>query len=196
MTFNKNATFLEGLQTKVSHPRLEVPAPNANELANCYQAAFRSPDHAYLRPWRFIECREQEREQLGQLFVDALGREQSLSEAQLKKLANAPLRAPLVLICYAEISEHEKVPEIEQLLAAGCAVNNFSLALYAQGYGSVWRTGDPAHSLAVHQALNLSKHQTIIGYLYVGTPSTEDKALPVLEIESFVCSLTDQLAPK
>lgn len=196
MTFKKNLTFLSGLQQKVSHPRLEAPAPNSAEMEACYKAAFRSPDHAYLRPWRFIECREQERDQLGQLLYKALITEKELTEAQSQKLQGSALRAPLVLICYAQITEHAKVPEVEQLLAAGCAVNNLSLALYAQGYGSVWRTGEPAHSKAVHQALKLNSDQQIIGYLYVGTPCSEDKQIPELETASFVTRYSQYMTEK
>lgn len=196
MTFKKNLTFLEGLQRKVSHPRLEAPAPNSSEMEACYQAAFRSPDHAYLRPWRFIECREHAREQLGELLLKALQSEKVLTEAAAQKLKNSPLRAPLVLVCYADMAEHEKVPEIEQLLAVGCAVNNLSLALYAQGYGSVWRTGEPAHSKAVHSALKFKDHQKIVGYLYVGTPASNDKPLPVLETGEFVAEFSHYMLDK
>jgi nitroreductase len=194
MTFNKNIKFLQGLQLKVSHPRLMDPAPSNDELAECYKAAFRSPDHAYLRPWRFIECRGEERRRFGELIGQAMAADADLIDAQRLKFQNAPLRAPLVIICYADVTSHAKVPEIEQLLSVGCAVNNFSLALYDLGFGSVWRTGEPAYSPSLHQLLGLTQNQKIVGFLYVGTSSGEDKEIPLLRNEDFVCTFSDKLS--
>jgi nitroreductase len=193
MTFKEKLSLLEGLKQKVSHPRLEEPAPTDEIMASCYDAAFRSPDHAWLRPWRFIECRGDERRILGEAIAESLSDREDLPSQKKEKLLKGPFRAPLVIICYANIIEHEKVPEIEQLITVGCAVNNLTLALYAEGFGAVWRTGEPAHSSNLHDKLKLSKRQKIIGFLYVGTPSASDKAVPILEKSSYVSSLTEHL---
>jgi nitroreductase len=90
MTFNKNISLIQGVKDKVSHPRLTEPAPGNDILDSCYKAAFRSPDHGYLRPWRFIECRDSERDQLGQLLENAISEETELAEVQRQKLENTP----------------------------------------------------------------------------------------------------------
>lgn len=195
MLIKENLELLKGLQTRVSVPRLTEPAPTKAKLAECYQAAFRSPDHGWMRPWRFIECRDQERVKLGELVANAMLQETpDLDEAKVKKYTEGPLRAPLVIVAYAQTVANPKVPDIEQVLATGCAVNNLSTALYAAGYGSVWRTGDPAYSRAVHAALGLSSSDKILGFLYVGTPIYDPKDAPLLKQADFVTSLTDHLA--
>ena len=195
MTIKENLALVAGLQQRVSHPRLTNPAPPPHILAECYKAAFRSPDHAWLRPWRFIECRENERVNLGNLIADAMKLEQAdLSDAAENKFRNGPLRAPLVILCVAELQDHAKVPDIEQKIATGCAVNNFSNAIYGYGYGAVWRSGDSAYSIAVHKALRLKANQSLLGFLYVGTPLSEDKEIPILNQTDYVQSLTDHLA--
>ena len=194
MTIKENLSLLDGLQQRVSHPRLAEPAPSAAELAECYKAAFRSPDHAWLRPWRFVECRASERELLGSLIADAMRNEQpDLAIAAEGKYREGPLRAPLVIICLANIEEHPKVPAIEQQIAAGCAAHNLMAALFALGYGAVWRTGDSAYSANVRAALQLTENQRIIGYLYVGSKVAEDKEIPQLAQQDFVCTLSEQL---
>lgn len=186
--------MLKGLQSKVSHPRLADPAPSKAELAECYQAAFRAPDHAWLRPWRFIECRGEEREELGRVLSKSVPKgNDDTASAEATKLAKGPLRAPLVIVCYANMTSHPKVPEIEQIIATGCAINNLSMALYAKGYGSVWRTGNAAYSAEVHQGLKLKSHQKIVGILYVGTPASSDKSIPILDVQDFVVSLANHL---
>ena len=197
MTIKKKLTLLEGLKNRVSHPRLTDPMPSVEELAHCYEAAFRAPDHAWLRPWRFIECRGTERDQLGVLLAKGLERDVSgLSEQQIEKVKNGPLRAPLVIVCYAHVNDHPKVPVLEQQIAAGCAAHSLIMARYALGYGAVWRTGDAAYSQSVRESLNLDVNEQIIGFLYVGTPLAEDKEVPKLEKDDFVTSLAVQLAKK
>jgi nitroreductase len=187
MTFIENTAFLTALQQRVSHPRLTSPAPNSDQMASCYQAAFRAPDHGRLRPWRFVEARDEQRQALGHVLAEAMLLAQpELTEAQIDKLVNGPLRAPLVIVCYAHLTEHAKVPASEQLLATGCAVYGLSMALRALGFGSVWRTGDPCYTPTVHRALGLGAEDQLVAFLYVGTATTADKSVPELSQDDFV----------
>jgi nitroreductase len=187
MTFIENTAFLTALQQRVSHPRLTAPAPNSDQMASCYQAAFRAPDHGRLRPWRFVEARDEQRQALGHVLAEAMLLAQpELTEAQIDKLVNGPLRAPLVIVCYAHLTEHAKVPASEQLLATGCAVYGLSMALRALGFGSVWRTGDPCYTPTVHRALGLGAEDQLVAFLYVGTATTADKGVPELSQDDFV----------
>ena len=82
-----------------------------------YKGALRAPDHANLRPWKFIEVRGEAREKLGQTFLrTAESLEDNLTDPEREKLRAAPLRAPMVIILAADIKIHPKVPEIEQIL--------------------------------------------------------------------------------
>jgi len=117
------------LQQRVSHPRLTDPGPSQAQLADLYRAAMRAPDHAWLRPWRFIEVSGDDRSRLGeQMAHSARQDDPDLADKQYQKLLNSPLRAPLVLIAWAKISEHPKVPAIEQVLATGAAVCAIALS--------------------------------------------------------------------
>lgn len=190
----QNSALIEGLKNRVSHTRLIEPAPKPEELEHCYQAAFRAPDHAWLRPWRFIECRESERDHLGQLFYDGIIEDGTpLAEHKLNKIKAGPLRAPLVIVCYAELIEHPKVPLLEQEIATGCAANNLLTALHGLGYGAVWRTGAPAFSPGVRRRLGLGGSQQIIGMLYIGTPDGGFKNPPLLNSSDYVTTLSQQI---
>lgn len=193
MAIKQNLALVDGLRQRVSHPKLTEPAPSEEELASCYQAAFRAPDHAWLRPWRFIECRGEERTLLGELLVEGLQDDDTtLPEHKLEKIRKGPQRAPLVIVCYAKTIDHLKVPRLEQEIAAGCAANNLISALYGLGYGAVWRSGHPAFSAGVRQRLQLSEADQIIGFLYIGTPEGALKQIPTLSTSDFVTTLSDQ----
>ncbi len=116
---------------------------------------------------------------MGHLIAEAMQVDQpDLTPAQVDKLVNGPQRAPLLIICYAHLTEHPKVPASEQLLATGCALYSLSLALGALGFGSVWRTGASCYSRAVHSKLGLTEQDQLVGFLYVGTASAPDKTVP------------------
>lgn len=180
------------LQNRVSHPRLSEPGPSREQLGQLYRAAFRAPDHAWLRPWRFIEVAGDDRHRLGQWMHDALLSENpDLNDKQRTKLLGSPLRAPLVLIAWANIIEHPKVPPQEQVIATGAACTNLLNAAHALGIGGVWRTGDPAHSPALRQRLGLAETDELVGFLYLGTPDADDKPIPDLNPDKYVSRLPE-----
>ena len=181
---------LSTIQQRISHPRLSEPGPSRDQLDALYRAALRAPDHAWLRPWRFTEVSGDQRELLGQWMVDSAREEDpQLDDKQATKLAKAPLRAPLVIIAWAKITPHPKVPPIEQILATGAAVTNLLNAAHAQGLGAVWRTGNPAYSPALKTRLGLQPEDAIVGFLYLGTPTGEAKPIPNLDPADFVIQL-------
>ncbi len=59
---------LDLLLNRVSVTRLCDPAPDAAQLDLLFRAALRAPDHAQLRPWRFLTIAGPARDQLGERF--------------------------------------------------------------------------------------------------------------------------------
>lgn len=174
---------LTALQTRTAAPRLAEPAPGRAELEEVFKAALRAPDHGMLRPWRFLVVEGGARGKLAELFVEA---RQPETEEQRRKLQNAPLQAPLLIIAVARIRNTEKIPAIEQIESAAAAVQNMSVALHAMGYGSIWKTGGVAYDERVNLALGLEATDQIVAYLYVGTPSFRDRPVPEHRLEDYV----------
>jgi nitroreductase len=174
---------LVALHTRTAAPRLEEPAPGDAALDQILRAGLRAPDHGMLRPWRFLVVEGQARQKLGQLFADAL---QPKTPEEADKLRNSPLRAPLIIVAIATVKEHPKVPALEQIESCAAAVQNMSLATHALGFGSIWRTGAPAYDPRVKSALGLKETDAIVGYLYVGTPTTRERPAPVHDVGAFV----------
>ena len=168
---------LEAIQTRNSVPLLTDPAPTSEEMSEVYKGALRAPDHARLRPWKFIEVRGESRDKLAKIFIDtAAALNSDLSENEISKLQKAPHRAPMIIILAANIKEHPKVPEIEQIISLGAAAQNILLGIHEMGYSAVWRTGNMAFNPEITKFLGLEENFKIIGYLYVGT-STGKKSL-------------------
>ena len=177
---------LELLFSRNSQPLLAEPAPTDDEIELLLKAALRAPDHAWLRPWRFIRIRGESRNRLGDLFAEALTQEEGVPAEKIAKSRSKPLRAPLVMVVVAKTQDHPKVPQWEQVVSAGCAAQGILYAAHALGYGAIWRTGSMAENTHVNNGLGLAENEKIIGFLYLGTATTVGKAIPQLESADFV----------
>ena len=190
MCKSKIMSILKDIQSRNSIPFLEEPAPSEAEMIEVYKAALRAPDHAWLRPWRYLEVRGEGRNTLSKAFLDAAMKDNDPLTDELKqKLESAPFRAPMIIVLVADVKEHPKVPKVEQLLSLGASAQNILLAIDSLGYGAVWRTGKMAFNPYVVEALKLPENSEIIGYLYVGTPTRQGKSIPELNIDDFLTKI-------
>nr|WP_086938129.1 NAD(P)H nitroreductase [Thaumasiovibrio occultus] len=176
------------LLNRRSLPKMKAPAPQGEALEAIFQAGLRAPDHAGLTPWQFIVAKEHGLQRLADVLV-AAGKANGADEAALKKLANAPFRAPMVITVVAKVTAHAKVPVSEQLISAGCAAHAMQMAAVTQGFTGFWRTGEYAYHPLVKSGLGLAEDDEIVGFLYLGTPDCQTAKVPVRESERFVSYL-------
>ncbi len=175
------------LNHRNSEPKLSKPGPDREALLQILGAAARAPDHGRLRPWRFLLIEGKARYRLGELFVSALrARKPDATPEEIKKNEEAPQRAPIVITVIARLDHNPKVPQIEQMLSAGCAAHGILLAAQALGFGAIWRTGDNCYDPHVKAGLGLSENEEIIGYIYVGSPLGAPKPLPDIRVEDLL----------
>jgi nitroreductase len=162
---------LENLMTRRSPAKLAEPAPTPEALAQATAAAVRAPDHGKLKPWRFVVIDSPARTAFGEVMARCLKRQQpDASDEMLAREREKALRAPMIVVAVAKMQpQHPKIPDVEQLLAAAAATQNFWLALHAQGYGAMWKTGAPAYDAEVKRELGLAATDQIVGFMYVGS---------------------------
>lgn len=179
--------ILRFLQQRNSASRLVEPAPSAAQMTEIVRAAVRVPDHAWLHPWRFIVIEGSRRHAFGELLERCLlARTPEADEAARAKARNAPLRAPMLVVVVARLSQHPKVPADEQRLSAGCAAQAILLGAEALGYAGMWRTGAAAHDPKIMSELGMAGNEEVIGFVYLGTREGAPKAIPPLNAADFV----------
>ena len=167
---------------------LDTPAPTSEQIKAVIECAATAPDHKKLRPWRFIVTQGAARSELGEALVTAAKEKaqregETLSEKTMHKTANLPLRAPVIITVVTHMQAHKKVPPFEQMLSAGAAVQNLILALKAQGFSTVWRTGLLCNEPAVKAYFNVSVDDYITAFVYTGTSPTEKPVRKPIDIE-------------
>ncbi len=163
--------LIDAITTRRSAARLHAPGPDEAQLDTLLDAANRAPDHGRLRPWRFRVLDATARHALADAVADARRRrDPAATEQQLDQEREKFLRSPtLVLAACVVRRDHPKVPEIEQILATGAAVENLILAAHALGYGAMWKTGPAAYDPAVKAAVGLAPEDHIAGFVHLGS---------------------------
>lgn len=158
------------LLTRESALKLESPGPSQADLDVMFASAVRAPDHGRLRPWQFVVVPEGKRAAFGDLLAASMARRNpDAPPEELARERGKAMRAPVIVAAAAKLAKGHKIPEIEQLLSAGAAVQNIMLAAKARGFGAMWKTGAPAYDASVKEALGIAADSEIVGFLYLGT---------------------------
>ncbi|MEM7025894.1 MAG: nitroreductase [Pseudomonadota bacterium] len=167
---------------------LDGPGPDDQALNEILATGACAPDHGRLRPWRFLVIRGAARERLAGVFADALAKRvpETTPEA-VAELRAKPLRAPVIVAVVATLDPHHpKIPEFEQVLSAGAAVENILLAAHARGFGAKWITGANAYDPHVAEALGLAPDDRLAGFVHMGSVTGEPPQVPHADPADFI----------
>ncbi|MEP6547377.1 MAG: nitroreductase [Gammaproteobacteria bacterium] len=159
------------IDTRSSAGRLTDPGPSPEQIEQLLHAADRAPDHGRLKPWRFIVLKDAVREAF--TAAAALSKRVRLPDLTAEQLAGEREkmnRSPTIVVVGCAVNrEQTKVPEIEQVVAAGAAAQNLFLAAHDLGYGVMWKTGTAAYNSTVKSTLGLKADDHIVAIMHLGT---------------------------
>ncbi len=163
--------LFDALMSRASAARLVAPAPTPEQLARILAAAARAPDHGRLKPWRLIVLDDALRTAFAAAAVAGLRRRQPASnDDQLRVEGEKIWRSPTVVVVGCVIAaDNDRIPAVEQLLAAGAAAQNLFLAAHGLGLGVMWKTGPAAYDDGVKAAIGLNPADHIVGIMHLGT---------------------------
>lgn len=135
-----------------------------------------APTHGKTQPWRFHVFMDGSRERLSQ-FLGKTYLEQTPDELKndmkLAKLLRRPLLSSVVIAISMKRQPEEKIPEIEEIEAVACAVQNIHLTCTAYGLGGFWSTPKLIYTQAMNEFLGLGIKDKCLGLFYVGYPDVE-----------------------
>jgi len=175
-----NEDALSFLLNRRSRPAktLGLPVPDADALAPILQAGLRVPDHGKLEPWRLIVLEGAALHRLAALTA-ARGAALGYQAERIAKAQSQFGDAQLVISVIAAPQPSEKVPEIEQLLSAGCVCLSLLNAAAASGWGANWLTGWMALDRDfLAEGLGLEPHEFVAGFIHLGTESSAPPERP------------------
>lgn len=158
------------------------------DIAELLSLAHRAPTHKLTQPWHFIVFSGPALHKLVD-FQRTLFLEKQTGEPNEKKLEKFTLTQERVSHIVAVVCNFSRqLPEIEEVCAVSCAVENFWIGLCAAGYGGYWSTGNGTFDSATRRWLGLQENQQLLGFFYCGVPVPELAYSPSLrgDLESHI----------
>jgi len=148
---------------KVSHEIVEQILENANY----------APNHRRTEPWRFMVFTGKALEKLGkvqaELYKTATPPEK-FKEKMYQKLQTKPTLASHVITI--GMQRNPVVPEIEEIEAVACAVQNMYLTATAYGIGAYWGSGGITYYQEAKELFGLGEKDKLLGFFFLGIPKT------------------------
>lgn len=137
-----------------------------------------APTHGMTEPWRFFVFTGSGRDRLAD-FCQSLYRritpEEAFRQDKFDKLRAQPLKAPVVVAIGMKRQSTESIPEIEEVEAVACAVQNMHLTASALGMAAFWSTPPLAYCDEMRQWLGLEDpRDKCLGFFYLGWPAKEE----------------------
>ena len=146
------------------------------QITSILNNALWAPTHGMTQPWRFKVYRGEAKTRLG-TFIAANYKEnappEKFSTTKHAKYSNRPEKASAVIAICMKRQESQKIPEIEEIEAVACAVQNMHLTCTAYGLGGFWSTGGGVYGEAMHEFLHLEADERCLGFFYIGYPDIE-----------------------
>jgi nitroreductase len=135
-----------------------------------------APTHGMTEPWRFFVFTGSERSTLGKLLAEIYHQitpPESFKPAKAAKLVSNAERSSHLIVIAMKRQVSEKIPEVEEIEAVACAVQNLHLTATAMGVAGYWSSGKAICSDQLRKHLGLSTYDRILGLFYLGYLSSD-----------------------
>ncbi|MFC4992686.1 nitroreductase family protein [Rubritalea tangerina] len=164
----------------IAHRRSIKPAlmdatqPISQELwQQLFEAANWAPNHGLTEPWRFFVYSGESRGKIAEALQASYKAETAEGEfrpEKYEKMGKNPWLAHSVVALVMKRDPKRKVPEVEEIEAVACAVQNLHLLASAVGLGVFWSSPAVTYGPSFAEALEIGSEDKCLGLLYVGWP--------------------------
>ena len=150
-----------------------------------------APTHGHNEPWHFTVFSGNGLKQLA-TFQSELYKKESgsnFTEKKFIKLQQQPLKASHVIAIGLKRADNTRIPEIEDIEAVACAVQNMYLSVSAYGLGGYWATGGITYYESAKSYFGLKESDKLLGFFYIGyvaIPSSKGKRADITNKISWI----------
>jgi len=145
-------------------------------VTNVLQNALWAPTHGMTQPWRFKVYMEDGLKKLSRDLPEiykSLSPEDKFSPSKYERFKQRPLEVSVMIMVCMERASDNKVPEIEEVEAVACAVQNMHLTCTAYGLGAFWSSPGFIYKKEFNQYLGLGEEDKCLGIFFMGYPDGE-----------------------
>jgi nitroreductase len=150
-----------------------------------------APNHGKAEPWQFTVFTGEGLKKLA-TFQSTLYKQEAgdnFKEITYTKLQENPLKASHIIAIGMKRTQSKSIPEIEDIAAVACAVQNIYLSITAYGLGGYWTTGGVTFKDSAKSFFGLGDQDKLLGFFYIGyvaIPSTGATRKPIEEKVTWV----------
>lgn len=141
-------------------------------IENLLENANWAPTHKLTEPWRFVVFSGKGLKKFADFQAEVYRKKAEDSEifdkTKYEKLKIKPLKASHIIAMVMKRDEKERVPEIEEIVAASCAMQNIYLTASANGLGCYFSTGGITYDEEGLEFLGFEKNDRLLGFFYLG----------------------------
>jgi nitroreductase len=132
--------------------------------------ANRAPNHKQTEPWRFTIFSGGGLKYFAELQAAVYKQYSgsSYNEGRYQKLLEYPLLSSHIISIGMKRNEKNILPEVEEIEAVACAVQNMFLTVTAYGLGSYWTTAGITYFKEAKEYFGLSENDRLLGFFYIG----------------------------
>lgn len=142
-------------------------------LMELLENANHAPTHGLTEPWRFHIFEGKGRQTLADTMA-RIYRETTpaaeFREEKMRKMSENPLLAGAVIAIGMARRGGAKIPELEEIEAVACAVQNLALSATAAGLGGYWSSPPLLSTREFLDWLGLGAEDRCLGLFYLGWP--------------------------
>jgi nitroreductase len=133
-----------------------------------------APTHKLTEPWRFIVFSGEGIKKLAAMqagvYKKATATDGTYKEERYQNLLTKPLLSSHIIVVVMKRDEKRSVPEVEELGAVFCAVQNIYLTAAAYGIAGYLSTGGITYFEEAKEVFGLAKDDKLIGFFHLGMP--------------------------
>lgn len=151
-----------------------------------------APTHGKTEPWRFFVFAEGGLLQFADFQAELYKKvtpPEKFNPEKYEKMKNEPLLASHIIAIVMQRQKVEKIPEIEEIEAVACAVQNMYLTATAYGLGAYWSSGGVTYLEEAKEFFGLGEKDKLLGFFYIGsiaTPSPDGERKPIQEKTTWI----------
>ena len=150
-----------------------------------------APNHGQAEPWQFTVFTGEGLKKLASFQSELYKQEagDNFKEGTYVKLREKPLKASHIIAIGMKRTTLKNIPEVEDVAAVACAVQNMYLSLTAYKLGGYWTTGGITYYEKAKPFFGLGENDRLMGFFYIGhiaIPSPSAKRSPLDQKVSWV----------
>jgi nitroreductase len=167
-----------------------------NTIRNILDTAVWAPTHKLTQPWNFkvfhgdgVKTFFSKQQEIYKIITP----EDAFSDKKYLKYMDKAEQVSVVIAVWMKRDPEKRVPEIEEIVATGCVIENIYLSLKPHGIVGYLSTGDICYTRQMKEFLEIGEEDKCLGFFQLGYPKesmrlVERKRVPANEKTEWITS--------